>query len=172
MNGSWEVSAMEVTVAVTATAGSPFAPQDGSDGYDLVSVGSIRVTGYPVGAGRVDDTLTDDGEPTAVLLLMEEPALPGQSVRARPVALVHALVDGSPRAEVLCVPAHDPNFAAFTAPGTLPAWHADADTLATVLHRLDPGRHWRVTGCEGPTAAEPFLAEARHSYERLTGCLE
>ncbi|MEU6606520.1 inorganic diphosphatase [Streptomyces shenzhenensis] len=163
---------MEVTVAVEATVGSPFAPHDGADWHDLIDTGSTRVTGYPVGAGWVTETRTEEGRPTAVLLLMEEPALPGRSVRARLVALVHALVDGQPRTELLCVPAHDANFAALTDVGTLRAWHADEATLALVLHRLDPAHHWRVAGCESAAAAEAFLAEARHGYERLTGRLE
>lgn len=167
-----EVPAMETTVAVAATAGSPFAPHDGSDGHDLIGAGSTRVTGYPVGAGWVGDTLAEDGGPAAVLLLMEEPALPGRSVRARPVALLHTLVDGRPRTALVCVTAHDANFAALTDVAALRAWHADEDTLGVLLHRLDPGHRWRVTACEGPTAAEAFLAEARHAYERLTGCLE
>lgn len=175
VNNPREVPAMEVTVAVAATVGSPFAPDagwDGPDGDDLVCEGSTRVTGYPVGAGWAGDTLADDGDPTAVLLLMEEPALPGQSVRARPVALLHTLVDGQPRAEVICVPAHDANFGALTSLEALRSWHADEDTLAAVLHRLDPAHHWQVAGSEGPAAAEAVLAETRNAYERLTGCLE
>ncbi|MCS0603697.1 inorganic diphosphatase [Streptomyces sp. LP11] len=163
---------MEVTVAVAATVGSPFAPHDGADRHDLVDSGSVRVTGYPVGGGWVGETLTEEGGPAAVVLLMAEPALPDQSVRARAVALVHALVDGQPRTEVLCVPAHDPNFAALTDAGALRAWHADEAALSAVLHRLDPAHRWRVADCEDAAAAEAFLAEARHCYERLTGCLE
>lgn len=163
---------MEIMVMVAATVGSPFAPHDGSDGHDVAAAGSTRVTGYPVGAGRIDDTLTEDGEPTAVLLLMEEPALPGRTVRARPVALVHALRDGRPCPELVCVPAHDANFAALTGVRALRAWHADEGTLATVLHRLDPAHHWRVEECEDPPAAEEFVTEARQAYARLTGCLD
>ncbi|MET8631729.1 inorganic diphosphatase [Streptomyces sp. NPDC004680] len=163
---------MEIMVAVAATIGSPFAPGDGSDGSALMSAGSIRVTGYPVGAGWVSNTLAEDGGATAVLLLMEEPALPGRSVRARPVALIRALVDGQPRAELLCVPTHDANFGTLTSIEALRAWRVDEDTLATILHRLDPTHRWRVADLEGPATAEAFLAEAHHSYERLTGCLE
>ncbi|MEU6284403.1 inorganic diphosphatase [Streptomyces sp. NPDC047028] len=162
---------MEITVAVAATAGSPFAPalEDGPGADDLLSEGSIRVTGYPVGAGWVTDSLTEEGRPAAALLLMEEPALPGQSVRARPVALVHAEVDGQPRVEVVCVPAHDANFAGLSDVAALRAWRADEGTLAAVLHRLDRGHQWRITACDGIEAAETFLAEARHAYERLAG---
>ncbi|MFC9154661.1 inorganic diphosphatase [Streptomyces bauhiniae] len=159
---------MECVIVVAATIGSPFAPADGSDGYALMSAGSIRVTGYPVGAGVVAGTLTDDGNPADALLLMEEPALPGQEIRARPVALLHTLVDGLPRTEVLCVPAHDANFAALTDVAALRAWHADEGTLATVLHRLQRGHRWRITELEEAPAAEKFLAEARHCHEGLT----
>jgi inorganic pyrophosphatase len=165
-----EVPTMEITVAVTATAGSPFtpAPDDGPGADDLLSEGSTRLTGYPVGAGWVTDSLTEDGRPAAVLLLMEEPALPGRAVRARPVALLRAVIDGQPRAEVVCVPAHDANFAALNDAAALPAWHADEETLAVILRRLDRGHQWRITACDGIEAAETFLADAHLAYERLT----
>lgn len=156
---------VEVTVAVEATAGSPFAPDNGPGAYE-----SSR--GYPVGNGCVTDSLAEDGMPADVVLLMEEPAFPGQAVRARPVALLHAIVDGRPREEVVCVPADDENFAALTDLPQLHDWHADEIALAAVLRRFHAGHHCQVTGCEGRQSAETFLAQAHHSYERLTGSLE
>ncbi|MEU6403449.1 inorganic diphosphatase [Streptomyces sp. NPDC046985] len=151
---------MEWTIAVRALAGSPFAPSDGSDGYDLLSAGSTRVTGYPVGTGPVSGTRAEDGAPVAALLLMEERARAGQCVSARPVALLHTVADGRPRSQVLCVPTHDANFAALRDVDALRAWHADDDALATVLRRLDPAHRWRVTGCEGAAAAAAYLSAA------------
>ncbi|MEW2131885.1 inorganic diphosphatase [Streptomyces sp. NPDC005435] len=161
---------MEFLVTVDATIGSPFAPPDGSDGHDLMSAGSTRVTGYPVGSGSAGGTLTGQGGTVPVLLLMEEPALPDRTVRARPVALLHALVDGRPETRVLCVPAHDANFASLADVSALRVWHADEDTVATVLRRFDRSHRWRVMDFEGAAAAEEFLTEARRAYERLTGC--
>lgn len=163
---------VEVLVAVEATAGSPFTPNDGAETYDLLWAGSSPLSGYPVGEGHVPDSLAGDGEPAAVLLLMEEPARPGVSVRARPVALLHQLVDGRPCDEVVCVPVGDAHFASLTGPEALCAWHADTDALTAVLRRFRPGHTCEITACENRAAAETFLAEAQHSYERLTGSLE
>ncbi|MFB9831921.1 inorganic diphosphatase [Actinoallomurus acaciae] len=160
-----EVTMVEITVAVEATAGSPFAPDDGPGAYGSPG-------GYPIGNGCVTDSLAEDGMPVDVVLLMEEPALPRQAVRARPVALLHAVVDGRPREEVVCVPAGDENFASLTDLPQLADWHADELALAAVLRRLRAGHHCQVTGCEGRRSAETLLARAHHSYERLTGSLE
>ncbi|MEU6284409.1 inorganic diphosphatase [Streptomyces sp. NPDC047028] len=164
---------LDITVAVDATAGSPFTPEDDAAGsYDLLWHGPSQLYGCPVGDGYMPDSLTELGGPANVLLLMEEPAHPDRSVWARPVALLHAVRDGQPYDEVLCVPAGDPRFAALTGPEALRLWHADEGALATVLRRFRPGHTWQITGCEGCREAEEFLAEAHHSYERLTGSLE
>ncbi|MGW4349975.1 inorganic diphosphatase [Streptomyces sp. NPDC004690] len=163
---------MKVTVTVSTTVGSPIAPYDGADPHDVTDTGSVRQTGYPLASGCVPDTLTGDGQPVGVVLLTEEPVPPGQPVEARPVALIHALADGQPNTLVFCVPVHDANFAMLTGPDDLRAWHADRESLDTLLHRLHHNQHWQVTGYDGAAEAELLLGEARHSYERLTGCLE
>jgi inorganic pyrophosphatase len=164
---------VEVTVAVEATAGSPFTPdEDAMRAYDVLWHGPSQLCGCPVGDGYVPDSLTEEGGPANVLLLMEEPARPDRTVRARPVALLRAVRDGQPYDEVVCVPTGDPRFAPLTGPEALRAWHADEGALAAVLRRFRPGHVWQVTGCEGCRVAEEFLAEAHCSYERLTGSLE
>jgi inorganic pyrophosphatase len=45
---------------------------------------------FPFDFGFVPDTLADDGDPIDVLLLMDEPAFPGCTVRARMVGVLEA----------------------------------------------------------------------------------
>lgn len=154
-----------VTVRVEATAGSRFTPED--------SFAPSRVlTGWPVGEGYVENSLTEDGEPAKALVLLNEPALPGTAVAARPVALARLVVDGEPRETVVCVAEKAADFDAITGVRELRAWHADEAALGEMLLRFGPGHSWQVTGYEGCPAVDEFLARARLGYERLTGSLE
>ncbi|MFB7736131.1 inorganic diphosphatase [Streptomyces sp. NPDC056112] len=161
---------MEVTVQVEATVGSRVAPDHEPEPTAWQSAHPV-LDGFPVGEGFVGDSLTPDGEPADVLVLMEEPALPG-TVRARPVALLHASVDGQPVDEVVCVTARDPRFEEITDLPGLQAWHCDDAALEALLRRLGHGRAWQVVRCEGAAGAEEFLSDAHHTYERLTGCID
>ncbi|MFD4973347.1 inorganic diphosphatase [Streptomyces sp. NPDC058424] len=162
---------MEVTVQVEATVGSRVAPDHEPEPAPRQWAGHPVLDGFPVGEGFVSDSLAPNGEPADVLVLMEEPALPG-TVRARPVALLHASVDGRPVDEVVCVTARDPHFEKITGLPGLQAWHCDDAALEALLRRLGHGHAWQVVGCEGAAGAEEFLSDAHHTYERLTGCID
>lgn len=162
---------MECTITVTATVGSPFAPKDGTDGSALVGTGSTGVTGYPVGHGPVEDTADDHGQPVTALLLMPEPALPGGTLTARPVAVLHVSAPGRAQAVVVCVPTHDAHFATLTDLDRLRAWQVDEQSAALVLRRLDRGHSlmWSVTRIEGTEPAAAYLVAARARYRQVTG---
>jgi inorganic pyrophosphatase len=162
---------MEISIAVEKTTASPIASGEVADLLATVWPGDAESHGYPVGEGRVPHTLTTDGGPAEALVLMEEPALPGSTVKGRPVALYHLLVDGRPREEVICVAAGDPHFEKITDPEGLAPLQADTGALAAVLRHLAPHHSWRVTGCDGHQAAEEYLAQARQRFQNLVGTL-
>lgn len=117
------------------------------------------------------DTLGEGARPVEALVLMRDPAVPGAAVPARPVAVLHLAAQGNPEDEVLCV-AGDPCFADLADTRDLPRWHAGPDAWAAVLARLSPQPAYEVTGCGSREEAEQLVADARHTYERLTGSLE
>ncbi|MEU1414825.1 inorganic diphosphatase [Streptomyces sp. NPDC049097] len=127
--------------------------------------------GWPVGHGCVVNTLGDDGRPVEALVLMCEPALPGDDLQAWPVATLHLSTPGRDVNEVLCV-AEDPCFGDLADTGDLPRWHAEPDVWAEALARLTPGRTYQVAGCGPARETEELLSAAHHCYLRLTGCLE
>jgi len=158
---------LTVLVDVTATVGSPAATRPGDGAAEMNSSPATR---WPVGWGSVCDTLTEDGEPAEALVLMPEPALPGRSVRARPVALLH-LKDRVPADEVVCV-AEDHLLDDVVDMPDLLRWHADPQVLAAALERISSVP---VQGRPeyGPRAEAEFLFdEAHHRFFRLTGSFE
>ncbi|MFF3731376.1 inorganic diphosphatase [Streptomyces sp. NPDC002476] len=147
-----------------------FSPPDVSDASDGPEP-SGGADGWPVGEGRVEDTLDTDGRSVRTLVLMREPARPGDEVAAWPVALLH-LNDGRHDVdEVLCVAEAEP-FIDLVDATDLRRWHAEPDVWATALGRLSPGTVYRVTGCGSRREADQLVSDARHAYLRLTGCLE
>ncbi|MFF9401641.1 inorganic diphosphatase [Streptomyces sp. NPDC014744] len=146
---------------------SGFSPPDVSDGPEA----SGGADGWPVGEGRVEDTLDPDGRSVRTLVLMREPARSGDEVAAWPVALLHLNDGRHDMDEVLCVAEAEP-FIDLVDATDLRRWHAEPDVWATALGRLSPGTAYRVTGCGSRREADQLVSDARRAYLRLTGCLE
>ena len=65
---------------------------------------------YPCDYGFVPQTLWEDGDPLDVLLLTQEPLVPGCLVKARPVGVLDMVDGGEGDAKILAVPVSDPRF--------------------------------------------------------------
>ncbi|MFJ1550253.1 hypothetical protein [Streptomyces sp. NPDC088246] len=77
-----------ITVAVESTIWSSIGRHDGPVSDESDATGR---SGWPVGKGCVEDTLDTDGRPIQTMVLMQEPALPGDEIAAWPEA-----ADGMP----------------------------------------------------------------------------
>ncbi|MQY33999.1 Inorganic pyrophosphatase [Streptomyces sp. RB17] len=156
-----------ITVDIDATASSTIRTSD--DGAS----GRLTSTGWPVGHGRIPDTLDDAGLPLDALVLMAEPALAGTTVPAWPLGVLHRIgAQAVPVAPVLLCVAEDPSFIGLVDTDDLPRWHAEGDAWAAVLARLRHQAVDQVTDCGSRAEAEHLISDAHHAYERLTGCLE
>ncbi|MER6568535.1 inorganic diphosphatase [Streptomyces sp. NPDC001093] len=156
-----------ITVDIDATASSTIRTSD--DGAS----GRLTSTGWPVGHGRIPDTLDADGLPLDALVLMPEPALAGSTVPAWPLGVLHRTgAPAAPAAPTLLCVAEDPSFIDLVDIDDLPRWHAEADAWAAVLARLQRRPVGEVVACGSRTEAEHLISDAHHAYERLTGCLE
>lgn len=158
-----------ITVAVESTIGSSIGKHDGPapDASDVPG----RLGGWPVGTGCVQDTLDRDGRPIRAMVLMPEPALPGDAVTAWPVAVLHLSDGHRDLDEVVCV-AEAECFVDLVDVADLGRWHAEPAAWAAALGRLSPGSVYEVTGCGKRVEADHVVAEAQHAYLQLTGCLE
>jgi inorganic pyrophosphatase len=152
-----------IILAVDSTVGSDIArraPADVANGFKH---------GFPVGHAVLWDTLGDDGSQMHALVLMTEPALPGATVAARPVALLHIVRRDQCVDELLCV-SEDPHFSGVVDLDDLLQWDAGPAAWAGVAQHLQPGRQPDLVGCEPRRAAEQTLADARNNFLHATGC--
>lgn len=65
---------------------------------------------YPADYGFVPDTLAEDGDPLDVLVLLDEPTVPGCHIRSRAVGVFWMSDEAGPDAKILAVPANDPRW--------------------------------------------------------------
>jgi inorganic pyrophosphatase len=65
---------------------------------------------YPTDYGFIDGTLSGDGDPLDVLVIVEEPTFSGCHLRARPIGTLMMLDEKGPDEKILAVPRDDPRF--------------------------------------------------------------
>jgi len=75
--------------------------------YDRVLYSPMH---YPANYGFVPRTLWEDGDPLDVLVMGQEPLIPGCLIEARPIGVLDMIDGGEGDAKVLAVPTADPRF--------------------------------------------------------------
>ncbi|KAJ3694770.1 hypothetical protein LUZ60_000147 [Juncus effusus] len=65
---------------------------------------------YPHNYGFIPRTLCEDGDPMDVLVLMQEPVIPGAFLRAKPIGLMPMIDQGEKDDKIIAVCADDPEF--------------------------------------------------------------
>ncbi|RYR10825.1 hypothetical protein Ahy_B05g079303 isoform B [Arachis hypogaea] len=69
---------------------------------------------YPHNYGFIPRTICEDSDPMDVLILMQEPVLPGSFLRARAIGLMPMIDQGEKDDKIIAVCADDPEFRHFT----------------------------------------------------------
>lgn len=95
--------------------------------YDRVLYSPMH---YPANYGFVPQTLWEDGDPLDVLVLGDEPLIPGCIVEARPIGVLDMIDGGEGDAKVLAVPTSDPR------------WKNTRDISDLEPHLLDEIKHF------------------------------
>ncbi len=90
----------------------------------------FTATTYPADYGFVPHTLAEDGDPLDVLVLLDEPTVPGCHMWARPIGVFWMSDEKGPDAKLLAVPAGDPR------------WAHIADLADVGPHLLEEIRHF------------------------------
>jgi len=85
---------------------------------------------YPANYGFVPQTLWEDGDPLDVLVLGDEPLVPGCIVEARPIGILDMIDGGEGDAKVLAVPTSDPR------------WKSTKDISDLEPHLLEEIKHF------------------------------
>lgn len=75
---------------------------------------------YPANYGFLPRTLAGDGDPLDVLVIMQEPVVPGCFLRARAIGVMHMIDQGEPDDKIIAVHCHDPEVKGFHHVNELP----------------------------------------------------
>ncbi|WP_434614869.1 inorganic diphosphatase [Arthrobacter sp. A5] len=120
--------------------------------------------GYPADYGFIDGTLGLDGDPLDVLVLLENPVLPGIGIRVRAVGVFNMVDEAGPDSKIIAVPFGDRRWDDITDTGDVPAPVRERiEHFFTHYKELEPGKWVTVQGWGGREEADRLLAEA---YER------
>jgi inorganic pyrophosphatase len=121
---------------------------------------------YPTDYGFIVDTLARDGDHLDVLVLTEEPAIPGSLRTARPIGLLDMADEKGPDEKVLAVPTGDPRFADIKSLDDLPQhWRLEIQTFFDSYKDLEGGKGATVKGWRGTEDAWSAIAHAQRRFQ-------
>lgn len=120
---------------------------------------------YPTDYGFVLDTLARDGDHLDVLVLTEEPAVPGSLRTARPIGMLDMEDEKGPDEKILAVPMGDPRYAEIMTLDDLPQhWRLEIGTFFDSYKALEGGKGATVRGWRGPDEAWRAIDDARRRF--------
>jgi inorganic pyrophosphatase len=127
---------------------------------------------YPVNYGYIPHTLSGDGDPADVLVVMPLPLIPGSVIRCRPVGMLAMTDEAGADTKIVAVPVTKvfPAYANVQSVSDLPEL-----TLDRVRHffehykDLEKGKWVKVEGWRGPDEARQEIVD---SVARYSDCPE
>jgi len=122
---------------------------------------------YPVNYGYVPRTLSGDGDPVDVLVIMPVPLIPGSVIRCRPVGMLAMTDDAGEDTKVLAVPI-DKVFGAYR--NVMSLDDIPESTRDRIQHffehykDLEKGKWVKVEGWRGPEDAKREIVDSIERY--------
>jgi inorganic pyrophosphatase len=121
---------------------------------------------YPTDYGFIPGTLASDGDHLDVLLIVEEPAVPGSLQEARPVGVLDMSDEKGRDQKVLAVPTGDPRFTQIKNLDDVPRhWLREIHTFFDTYKSLESGKEAVVRGWRGSRAAWQAIDAARRAFD-------
>ncbi len=124
---------------------------------------------YPFNYGFVPGTLEEDGDPVDVLVIGNEPVIPGCVIKAKPIGVLNTRDEKGFDSKVVAVPVEgiDPRFKGIEDISQLP--QAVRDKVSHFFEHykeLEPGKWVKVEGWEGAESAKKRIREAIERYKQ------
>jgi len=121
---------------------------------------------YPGDYGLIPQTLSKDGDPLDVLVMVGEPSFPGCIVQARPIGIFKMLDGEEQDDKVLAVPASDPLYQDYLEIADIPQhFLAEVAHFFTVYKDLE-GVRVTPLGWEGSESAQECISQAMTLYHQ------
>ncbi len=123
---------------------------------------------YPCNYGYIPHTLSEDGDPTDVLVVTPYPLISGSVIRCRPVGLLRMTDESGPDAKVLAVPVDQlcTLYRKAQTPEDLsPALLAQIAHFFEHYKDLEPNKWVKVQGWAGPSEAKAEICASVARYQ-------
>lgn len=123
---------------------------------------------YPCNYGFIPTTLSKDGDPVDVLVIANNPIIPGAVIKARPIGVLMMEDESGQDEKILAVPTTklDPYFSNIKSYKDLPEV-----LINRIKHffenykALEKGKWVKVEGWEDENSAKAIISEGKHLYE-------
>lgn len=121
---------------------------------------------YPTDYGFIPDTLSDDGDPLDVLVLLWEPTFPGCLIDVKPIGVFKMADEKGIDEKVLCVPLSDPLWNHLNELNEAPPHLIkEIEHFFTIYKQLE-NKEVKVLGWEDRISAEAVILECRERYAK------
>ena len=119
---------------------------------------------YPSDYGFIPKTLFGDGDPTDILVMMNEPTFPGCVIEARPIGMFKMIDKGELDYKVLAVPADDPYFKDYKDLSDLPAHYLREVEHFFMTYKQLQGTTVQSEGWVGAAETKTAISESLQTY--------
>lgn len=160
---------VNVVIEIPAHADPVKYEVDKHTGAMLVDRFMATAMHYPCNYGYIPQTLSDDGDPTDVLVVTPFALITGSVVRCRPVGMLEMTDEKGVDAKVLAVPVSKltPIYDAVKAPEDIAPGLLDQISHFFEHYKdLEPGKWVKVEGWKGPDAARDEITASVQRYQR------
>jgi inorganic pyrophosphatase len=121
---------------------------------------------YPADYGFIVDTLSLDGDPLDVLVLVMDPTFPGCHVAVRPIGVLRMVDEMGEDEKILAVPVGEPRFDGINdLPDLSVHWLKEIENFFATYKLLEE-KDTELKGWDGAAAARRIIQEARERLER------
>jgi inorganic pyrophosphatase len=119
---------------------------------------------YPGDYGFIPRTLSEDGDPCDVLVLIKEPTFVGCEIRARPIGLLRMVDRSEPDEKILAVPSQDPFQNESLDIADIPQHQLNEIEHFFLIYKDLEGKRTQMEGWEQSAAAMETIREAMQRY--------
>ncbi len=129
----------------------------------------FTATRYPADYGFIPETLSEDGDPLDVLVLLDEPAFPGCWIECRPVGVMWMADEHGRDAKILALPTWDSRTDVQSIEHVQPRLLNEIQHFFAVYKGLEPGKDTSVESWEGRVAAVEEIERSRRRWREAHG---
>jgi inorganic pyrophosphatase len=119
---------------------------------------------YPGDYGFIPGTLSEDGDPLDVIVLVDEPSFTGCLMEVRPVGILHMIDEKEKDQKVLAVPNRNPRFDSIhTIDQVFPHSLKEIEYFFSIYKELQ-GVKTQIKGWGNPPEARKMISESRERH--------